>query len=263
MEATLLGIVLHYVQDNVSDVVFGVVLALLVFFQFMNWKYSKRSAKSCEFTNERLTNTIPSVSRRIIDVVKNSASINRELNTILDDLEADRAYVYMFHNSGYDFMGQPFAKITNTNESVREGFASCMEKMKDIPIGIMANFVDMLLTNKEVHCRDVDIYKDTDKTAYAYLYNLGIRSTYTVAIFAPNQEHIRPNGSGRNSLGDVPIGFVGIDYLRDKRSLEEDELQKLHDRAMIIKGLLLERRSHEIERIRKALEEKKREPWRI
>lgn len=250
MDVAIFSILLRHLSQHTHDIVFAIILAALVYFQWHNVRYSRRSAESCARTDEKLSNTIPSVSKRIIDVVKNSASVNRELGTILNDLEADRAYVYMLHNAGYNFIGQPFAKLTNTNEVVRNGFAPNIAQMKDIPVGVMSSFLSVLFEHKEIKCYDINNYKEHDWTAYSYLHNLGIKSTYTIAIFAPQDIHTISDGSGRSSLSAIPIGFVGIDYMRNVRALTNEEFKTFHARVMIIKGLLLERSDHEIKKIR-------------
>jgi hypothetical protein len=203
--------------------------------------------KFLEANEQRRRSTVPSVSAHMTDIVRSSATVNRQLDKMVESLGADRGWVYLFHNSGYDFLGQPFAKVTNTNESLKPGTPSKISSMKDIPVGIMACYVESLLTDYEIRCPDIEKYKEYDQTAYVYLKESGIKSTYAVAIFAPKPEHTKPDGSGRSSIGSIPLGFIGIDYLTKYRELSEEEFKSVHDCAMVIKGLLIERRRNEVE----------------
>lgn len=236
---------LSLAKGHVTDL----VLLIVFFFFWRSQKQIKESSKKSEEAFDRIEKTqssyIPSISKRMTEIIKSSATINRQLDVLLEKLGADRGWVYIFHNSGCDFLGQPFAKITNTNESLKPGVKSVINKMKDIPVGVMACYIESLLNNKQIKCPDIEQYKGHDKTAYTYLKESGIKSTYTIALFIPRDD-IHMTEDGRNAIGEVPLGFVGIDFTRQKKELTEEEFKEFHAAAMIIKGLLIERRNEEI-----------------
>lgn len=231
--------------DNFKDITLVLCFIFITISTFKSQKSNRETRESVNRIESTQLAKIPAVSRKMISIVKKSATINRELDKMVGKLGADRGWLYLFHNMGHDFLGQPFAKVTNTNESISPGIDSRIAYMRDIPIGVMSCYVDKLIENGEILCEDIEDYKENDKTAYSYLYNLGVKSTYSICIYAPRPEH--KGKKGKSSKGEIPLGFVGIDYLRSHKKLNDDEYQLFHDYAMIIKGLLIERREVELD----------------
>lgn len=246
-------LLLTAMKAHITDIVLIMAIVALFVYQMRNSKVTHTNTKeardACDRMEKKANQTIPSISRRMISIVKSSATINRELDKMVWELDADRGWVYLFHNSGYDFIGQPFCKITNTNESLNPGAPSVMEMMKEIPVGSLACFIEYLLDYGEIRVPNIEQFKAKDRTAYSYFYNLGIYSTYAVMLYAPKVEENgdKKIGDGRQSRGEVPLGIVGVDYLKEQRDLDEFSFKEFHSSAMIIKGLLLERRREEIE----------------
>ena len=245
--------ILTTLESHFTDVV--VVLAIVALFIYQR-KEAKKTTKNteqarnaCDRMEKESQKTIPSVSSKMKEVVKNSATMNRELDKILWKVDADRGWIYLFHNSGYDFLGQPFAKITNTNESLTPGTPSLMSIMKDVPIGSMACFIEYLLENGEIRIPDIREFREKDKTVYSCFNNLGIKSTYSVMLFAPRVEESDEftTLNGEQSKEGIPLGIIGVGYLKDYVELSDEEFECVYDSAMVIKGLLLQRRKEEIE----------------
>jgi len=238
---------LAYGGKYFTDVLLVAMFGMMLYYTYKSKAEAKQTKESVDRLESYQMGKVPALSSRMKYVVKKSATVNRELDSMTGDLEADRGWLYLFHNMGYDFLGQPFAKVTNTNESVGPGIDSRIGQMRDVPIGLMSCFVDHMITHGQVYYPDVENLKETDKTAYNYLKEMGVKSTYAVCLFAPRPQHMKSNGSDRSSKGDIPIGFVGVDYIRDKNELDHQKKDSLHNHAMIIKGLLMERRRVELD----------------
>ena len=234
----LIFFLLNIGKEHFTDSVLIICVVALFGYQiYQAHKTDKNSeeikeACSLQFAKEKL-------SKQLVSIVKTSVSINKQLDCLIYNLCADRAQLYLFHNSGHDLLGQPFAKITNTNESATPGISPLIESRKDLPVGLLAYFVDNLLTNGEAKYCDIENLKDDGLKRYFQAMN--IKSSYAVAIFAPKE------GEGfdtlRSSRGSIPLGFVCVDYVRKQKTLSNEEWQKLHDIAMIIKGEVVTRRS--------------------
>jgi len=236
---------LTYGGKHFSDLV---LIAMFGFMLYYTYKAKKENRKTREEIVEDRRRVIPALSEKMRSVVRRSAIVNRELDQMTGDLEADRGWLYVFHNMGYDFVGQPFAKVTNTNESTAPGIDSRLNQMKDVPIGLMSCFIDQMIEKGEVFYPNIEDIKESDRTAYNHLRRLNIKSTYAICLFCPRPEHMPPNGSDRSSKGDIPIGFVGVDYIKGKKELDDEEIKKLKYHAMIIKGILMGKHEQENQR---------------
>jgi hypothetical protein len=230
MELQFLIAIVSVLKDHMADTV---VIFCIIIFTIYHVKEKKWLKLTLFNSHNKYLNA------NILKLVKNSACINRQLSTLLYKLEADRASVYIFHNSGSDLLGQPFAKVTNTNEVTFPGLQPMLPYRKDIPVGLMASYLECLLVNRELRCCDIDQYtnlSEEEASMHSYLRSMGVQSSYAVALFCtPNDAF--GNRDSANSV--VPLGFVSIDYIRNKKTLCENELQRLRDAAMIMKGFML------------------------
>jgi hypothetical protein len=231
--------ILSLLKDHVADSLLIICVLFVIIYQIKETKILKNFLLKSTQTEE---NHKKYLNKHILKMVRDSSCINAQLTRLLYDLRADRAWVFVFHNSGSDLFGQPFAKITNTNEVTAIGYKSLMAERKDVPVGLMAGYIECLLDNKEIHCEDVDnISLDQVKeySVKSILKSLGIKSSYSVALFFNKEDFVADGVKGKSSMGEVPLGFVGIDYIREKRTLTDKERQRIHDDAMIIKGFML------------------------
>ena len=241
-------------RDNFESAVLIIAVVSLFIYQIINTRDAKKEAKKTkEIANDILRDqrtTISSISRHMSKIVRKSATINRELDKIVYTLGADRGFVYLFHNSGHNFLGQPFAKVSNTNESLAPGVGSLidsMTSMKDIPVGILACYIEELLVNNEVRFSDAEDYKEHDRTTYERFKSLGIKSTYAVTMFSSPPECYFISRKNEPFKTEIPLGFVGVDFTREKRELTDTEMELLRSASLTIKGLLIEQRREEIE----------------
>lgn len=233
MEIALFYSVLNILKDYMADILVVLCVAGLVIFQIRQSKFWFCANRNNENHREYL-------NANIVKLVKESACINKELSGILYKLGADRAWVYVFHNSGSNLLGQPFAKVTNTNEVVAVGLPSVLPDRKDVPVGLMASYIEKILEDRELCCPysagNSPHQTEEDKYIANYLHSMGIKSSYAIAIFST--EH--PGSKEYRELDKShPLGFIGIDYVRKEKELSTAEWNKLHSTAMIIKGFML------------------------
>lgn len=231
MDVSVLYSVLNILKDYMSDILVVLCVLGLVLYQIRQSKFW--------FCKNNIEDHKEYLNRNIIKLVKESACINKELSEILYKLGADRAWVYVFHNSGSNTFGQPFAKVTNTNEVAAIGLPSLLPNRKDVPVGLMASYIERLLEDRELCCpysAGTTHENESDKYINNYLNSMGIKSSYAIALFATRDPKI---GNYQEVDQSHPLGFVGIDYLRKERELTTEEWNKLHGTAMIIKGFML------------------------
>ena len=120
-----------------------------------------------------------------------SSAINSMLNTIIEHYNADRAYIFEFDWE---------KDITrNTYEVCREGVTPEIDNLQNLPIAVVAVWVNTFLNGEKkiTVIEDVDALKDDPERSIEYdcLHPQGIKSLITVPIFTDGELH----------------GFLGVD----------------------------------------------------
>ena len=124
------------------------------------------------------------------------ARINDELTLAVQQTNADRAYVFRYHNGIPSVGGIPFMFHTNTHEVIRPGVTRVISLMQRIPSSINVHMNHEFTNHRCVTLTDID--KDTATSDYWYFQSRGSKQMIRCAIYS-NQ-------------GDL-LGFVGLDYL--------------------------------------------------
>ena len=118
-------------------------------------------------------------------------AVNSMLETIIEHYDADRAYIFEF-----DWMHD----VThNTFEICRDGVAPQKQNLQNLPIAVVAVWVDMFLNQQ----KKINIIEDVDalqndparRIEYDCLHPQGIQSLITVPVFVDGNLH----------------GFLGVD----------------------------------------------------
>ncbi len=120
-----------------------------------------------------------------------TAAINSMLNTIIEHYNADRAYIFEFDWE---------KNVTrNTYEVCREGVTPEIDNLQNLPIAVVAVWVNTFLNGEKkiTVIEDVDALKDDParRIEYDCLHPQGIKSLITVPIFTDGKLH----------------GFLGVD----------------------------------------------------
>ena len=123
-----------------------------------------------------------------------TAAINSILNTIIEHYNADRAYIFEFDWE---------KDVTrNTYEVCREGVTPEIDNLQNLPIAVVAVWVNTFLNGEKkiTVIEDVDALKDDParRIEYDCLHPQGIKSLITVPIFTDGKLH----------------GFLGVDNPR-------------------------------------------------
>jgi len=242
---TLLSLTKEHFTDSVLIICVVALFGYQIYQSRQAKKYAEKASAEIEETKNAcvVQYTHEPLSKQLVNLVKTSVNINKHLDRLLYDLCADRAQLYVFHNSGHDLLGQPFAKLTNTNESVTPGVDSILHLRKDLPIGLLAYFIDDLLDNEEANYPNVEEMGDSG--VVRYFKTMGIKSCYAIALFAPKKHEF--DNPTKSSKGSIPLGFVVVDYVRKTKDLTEIEKRRVLETSMIIKGELVARINNLIE----------------
>ena len=151
-----------------------------------------------------------------------NAEIIKVLQGILSDFEADRAYVFEFHNGDYFSSGMPMQKFTCTYEVVSDGVSAECHNPGEYRMSNYNDYISSMIHERDYIVEDVN-NMHSDALLKSLLTQKGVKSLYNIPI---------RTFSGRS------IGFIGLDYVKGPRSLEEDEINCLRAAAKIITGYI-------------------------
>lgn len=157
------------------------------------------------------------------------AAVEAVLKTIIEHYAADRAYVFEIDWDN---------DVThNTYEVCREGVTPEKENLQDLPIAVVAGWIDVFQNDQKINIiEDVDALKDDParRIEYDCLHPQGIRSLITVPVFIGGQLHGFLGIDNPTANVDAPELLTQITYIAanelQKRRLTEDLTEKsYHD----------------------------------
>jgi PAS domain S-box-containing protein len=152
--------------------------------------------------NNRMMEIIVSLATEFISMPAESIDekINEMLETITFYAQADRGYVFK-----YDF---DRGLINNTHEWCQIGVMPEIENLQNLDIALYQDWVDQHVNGDEIIIPDVTLMPEADMSKGALL-EQGIQSLIALPI----------------SRGDTCYGFIGLDFVRQKRHYFRDDLK--------------------------------------
>ena len=159
-----------------------------------------------------------------------NTSIKDTLRDISDELETDRASVYVFHNGVFSSHGLPFFKISCVCEVVRKnsGVVKNLNNHSGMPLQMFDNTISIIYKNGSMTIKDVDNEEDSFVTGSpvlcGMLKNNNIRSATGIAIYDHD-----------NNI----MGILMVEYSKVKDSAVLDDITKyLIDKAPLLSPVL-------------------------
>jgi hypothetical protein len=138
---------------------------------------------------------IKNFNTNLVASTRQDMQVNDALTSLLGVTDANRAYVFRYHNGLAAVSGVPFFFQTNTHEVIKPGTSRVVMFEQHIPASINMAVSNQLMQNRCAFIQKAD--EDKDSQNYWYFQNRGAKSVIRCPIFMSN--------------GDV-FGFVGIDY---------------------------------------------------
>jgi hypothetical protein len=162
------------------------------------------------------------------DLIKESLETNmlvtNKLETILNEHGADRVWISQFHNGGHFYpTGKSIQKFSMGYEIVSPGTTSIQASFQNIPISLFSRSMNHILENDVISISD---YKDESIATYGLKYTaseMGCKSAYMFAL---------------KTIDNKFIGVVGIDFVKRKRTLDDEEINHLKNETALICGVL-------------------------
>ena len=206
------------VSDLLSKYGVGVVLlavfivAFIVAFSFF-LKYVNSALETMKEQNAAMFAQLlkPTTEPKILDThLKVNDMVEQQLRRLRDATDADRAYIYMFHNTDHGIGGFPFLKASCFYEWSLSTVMSLMGKQKDIPVFLLSCALKQIGRGKPFVINDILSQKDQYPALATYMCEVDSRS----AVLYPLKS---PTGGA--------VGFIGIDFTA--LPIDQPEVPKL------------------------------------
>ena len=161
----------------------------------------------------------------VMDTLRVSELINQKIDHIRDEFGADRVWISQFHNGGNFYpTGRSMAKFSIMYEAVSANATSVQSNFKNIPVNLFSRSINQLLQNDVIEVAD---FKDETIATYGLKYvaeETGCKSSYLFAI---------------KTIEDRFIGVLSVDYVKEPKELDIEEITHLQVHASSIGGVLM------------------------
>lgn len=165
-------------------------------------------------------------SDMVIDTLKVSETVMTKLEQIKEEFESDRVWVSQFHNGGNFYpTGKSMAKFSILYEVVQPGTTSLQTNFQNIPVNLFSRPINRLY---EYDLIEIPDFKDVTIATYGLKYiaeDNGCKSAYLFAI---------------KSIDNKFIGMLGIDFVKKKTKLNQDQITHLQVHSAALGGVMME-----------------------
>jgi hypothetical protein len=161
----------------------------------------------------------------LAEAVNNANVISSELDELIVEYSADRAWIAQFHNGGHFYpTGKSIQKFSFFFESVKFSKDSIRLNFQNIPVNLFSKALGQILESEYLVIYD---YKDETQATYGLKYiaeETGAKSTYIFGI---------------HNVEDKLIGVLGVEYTSRKRKLTDPEIVQLRLESAKLGGVLM------------------------
>ena len=140
---------------------------------------------------------------------------------IVQETDADRAYILEFHNGEQYFSGRGQQKLSCTYESVNDGISVECQNLQNIRISNFHGLMNSISRQETFLCPDIEEYKG-DLTFKSLLQSKGVQSMFARPI---------------KTLNGKIIGILCLSG--EKRKWGDDSEQFARKQARVISGYLI------------------------
>ena len=140
---------------------------------------------------------------RVVTQLKGNILVNASLQDLMMQANADRAYIFRFHNGDKYYNGTHKNKFSCDYEVVRKGVARQAERLQDIPVTLYPKFIQSVINETMIY---PDINEIDDIVTRSALTEQGIKGIAVAPYFRDG--HL--------------FAMIGIDYTHEPT---EEELK--------------------------------------
>lgn len=176
------------------------------------------------FIKDRLEKKKPKPDM-VAEALKVGELITHKIEHIKEEFKADRVWITQFHNGGHFYpTGKSMAKFSVIYETVSLNAQSIQSNFQNIPVNLFSKSINQLLENDVIEIPD---FTDETVSTYGLKYlaeTTGSKSEYLFAI---------------KTLDDRFIGSLGIEFTREKVTLDMESINHIMNHASSIGGVLM------------------------
>lgn len=138
--------------------------------------------------------------------------IIEKMDSLKEFLNADRVQIYDFHNGGHYANGRSALKTSCTYETVRNGIKPVQAQLQAIPLPCIAKFISQLLNDEHMEIKNLEEIKESMPSTYQLKKSQSIISFYDIVL---------------NNKNNEPIGFLAVQFVKNKYSIDEHGKQEI------------------------------------
>lgn len=175
-----------------------------------------------KYLEERMSSSLKEHSKALVHRKEITPKINKELNLLAEEINADRALLFEFSNGNSNLIGLPFLYHTATSEVIRIGNAPMAQHFQKVNTSILAQLFEHLENKGYFYVSDIEEIKSIYPTLYVLLKPEDIKSLLLYSIYGV----------------DDTIGFVMVASTGENTFTRENTLSKVACTSQIISALL-------------------------
>jgi hypothetical protein len=201
-----------------------VITAIVLYgaFRFMNIVINRFERNS---STTKATQTEKEEHDKLIEIRKSiDGSINTALERVLMRTNADRAFIFEFHNGGANLAGLPFLKMSNTYEVVSVGVTPKRYSCEQMSLSMYSNLIGQIISNRYIVIDTSTKDERLQSICYETLLAQKIRSCILVRI---------------TDIKGKVLGYCGVDFIgKDKQVDESSDIKIIEELAIEVGALL-------------------------
>ena len=135
---------------------------------------------------------------------QNSDNIYTALNFVMEQMGADRAYIFQFHNGSYYMSGRSQQKFSCTHETTTQGVSRESSYSQNHIVSNYHEYIDSIVKDECFSFQTAEVVGD--HAFAALMKGKGVQSIYNIPI---------------KTLNNKIIGILGVDYV--KKCVEDSD----------------------------------------
>ncbi len=156
--------------------------------------------------------------------IKVNQMITERLEKIREEFGVDRIWLLQFHNGGHFYpTGKSIQKFSMVYELLNPAVVPCQHQFQNIPVSLFSRAINELLEGNSIHIEDTSKDDAQFEGFTSVIISAGVKSTYMFPLF--------------NIKGEF-VGIVGVDFVENMKSLDEEKLKDIGLTVSTIGGVL-------------------------
>lgn len=158
----------------------------------------------------------------IVEYTKKNENVEKAIRFALNELNADRVYIYEFHNGDHFYSGNHQQKFSCTYETLSAGVSSESLNLQDLRVSTFNHFIKNIMNNFRFDVPEVESLSDS--LMKDWFDSRGITSSFSFPV---------------RTLNKNIIGIINIDFTKKKDRITQKEEEFIIQQCKIIGGYLI------------------------